>query len=80
MIEKQESYTQIELLESGEVQLRKTTKIIEDGNVISQSHHRSIVVPTDDISAYPQNIQDVCNAFWTEEIIQSFIDKQQTVI
>jgi hypothetical protein len=33
MLEKQESYTKIEVIESGQVQLRKTTKVLEDGEV-----------------------------------------------
>jgi hypothetical protein len=31
MLEKQESYSKIEVLESGQVQLRKTTKVLDDG-------------------------------------------------
>lgn len=76
MIEKQEVYTQIELLESGEVQLRKTTKLIEDGQVISQSHHRVVLNPGADVSIYPQNIQDICGIFWTDEIIEAFNNRE----
>ena len=54
MLEKQESYSKIEVLESGVVQLRKTTKVLDDGEIISQSHHRSIVKPNDDISYLPK--------------------------
>tara|TARA_A100000171_G_C2070166_1_gene114306 strand:- start:298 stop:525 length:228 start_codon:yes stop_codon:yes gene_type:complete len=71
-LEKQESYSKIEVLETGHVQLRKTTKIIEDGEVISQSYNRSVVTPLDDISGLPQNVQAVCNAYWTDEIRNSF--------
>ena len=71
-LEKQESYSKIEVLETGHVQLRKTTKIIEDGEVISQSHKRSVVTPLDDISGLPQNVQNVCNADWTDEVRNSF--------
>jgi len=72
MLEKQESYSKIEVLESGVVQLRKTTKVLDDGEIISQSHHRSIVKPNDDISHLPQSVQDVCNAYWTEDIRSNF--------
>lgn len=79
MIEKQELYSQIELIETGYVQLRKTTKIIENGEVISSAHHRSIVTPDDDISSLPQDIQDLCNTFWTDEVRQRFIDNKDPV-
>jgi len=68
MLEKKESYSQIELKESGHVQLRLTTTVLDDGKVLSQSHHRSVVTPKDDISHLPQNIQDACTAFWTDDI------------
>jgi len=72
MLEKQESYSKIEVLESGVVQLRKTTKVLDDGQVISQAHHRSVVTPLDDITSLPQSVQDVCNAYWTEDIRSNF--------
>jgi len=72
MLEKQEIYSKIEVIESGQVQLRKTTKVLEDGQVISQSHHRSVVTPLDDITSLPQSVQDVCNAYWTEDIRSNF--------
>ena len=76
MLEKQETYTKIEVIESGQVQLRKTTKVLEDGEVISQSHHRSVVTPLDDITSLPQSVQAVCNAFWTDELIANFQSQQ----
>jgi phage host-nuclease inhibitor protein Gam len=68
MIEKQTSYSRIEALESGHVQLRLTTKIVEDGVVISESHHRSVIDLDSDISSLPQSVQDICNAHWTAEL------------
>jgi hypothetical protein len=72
MLEKQESYSKIEVLESGHIQLRKTTTVLDDGQVLSQSHHRSVVTPLDDISELPDNVQAVCNAFWTDDIKAKF--------
>lgn len=72
MLEKKESYSKIEVLESGHVQLRLTTKLLDDGVVVSESHHRSVVTPLDDITSLPQNVQDVCNAYWTDELISNF--------
>ena len=72
MLEKQETYSKIEVLESGHIQLRKTMKVLDDGQVISQSHHRSVVTPLDDITSLPQSVQDVCNAYWNEDIRSNF--------
>ena len=76
MLEKKESYSKIEVLESGHIQLRKTTTVLDDGQVLSQSHHRSVVTPLDDISDLPDNVQAVCNAFWTDELIANFQNQQ----
>ena len=72
MLEKQESYSKIEVLESGHIQLRKTTTVLDDGQVLSQSHHRSVLTPMDDISELPENVQAVCNAYWTDEVKAKF--------
>lgn len=69
MIIKEQSYSQIELLETGHVQLRLTTKIIEDGEVISQTHHRTVVTPDDDITELPERIQNICNSHWDEDML-----------
>jgi hypothetical protein len=68
MLEKTETYTKIEITELGKVFLRKTTKITEDGNILSEGHHREIRVPSDDITDLPQNVQDTVSTYWTQEI------------
>lgn len=65
MLEKTESYSKVELLESGHVQLRKTTKITEDGVILSEAHHRSVVTPNDNIDHLPADVKATIEAFWT---------------
>jgi len=77
MLEKQESYSSIELKEHGRVQLRKTTKIIEDGNALSESHHREMRYPDQDITDLPDNIQAVINAYWTQDVKDAWAEFQQ---
>jgi len=79
MLEKIESFTKIEITEQGKIMLRKTTKIIEDGNVLSQSHHREMRYPNDDITDLPQNIQDTINAYWTQDVIDAWNALQQQI-
>ena len=68
MLEKIESYTKLEITEQGKVSLRKTTRIVEDGIVLSENHHREMRYPNDDITDLPQNLQDTINAYWTQDI------------
>ena len=47
------------------VQVRMTTKVLEDGAVISQSYHRHVIQSGDDWSSEPSNVQAICNAVFS---------------
>ena len=47
------------------VQVRTATKILEDGDVISQSYHRHVIQSGDDWSSEPSNVQAICNAVFS---------------
>ena len=63
---------QITVTEKGIVFVREVTKIMEDGNEISKQYHRSSFSPSSDVSAQPQNVQDICNVAWTPEIVSAY--------
>ncbi len=50
------------------VQVTMDTLIKEDGKVISQTRHRYVLHPDMDISEQPQEIQNICNTAWTQEV------------
>lgn len=75
-IEKQTSVDRIEVVKNGTVQVRRAVQIIEDGAVISQSYHRSIVQPGDDYSKEDLNVQKICQATHTPEVIDAFQQEQ----
>lgn len=54
----------IEVLETGHVQIRQATKILEDGELISRDFHRRVIDPNTDISEEDTYIQTICNAKW----------------
>jgi len=68
---------QITVTENGIVLVRETTKIMEDGKEISKQYHRTSFAPASDVSAQPQNVQDICNIAWTPEVISAY-QAQQT--
>ena len=55
------------------VQVAMDTLIKEDGKVISQTRHRHVLHSDMDISNEPQEIQNICNAAWTQEIKDAWI-------
>ena len=72
MLEKIQKYTSIDIKELGTVSLRLTTIVKDDGVVISESHHRHVRNPNDDLTDLPQNIQDTINAYWTQEVRDAY--------
>ena len=55
----------IEVVTTGDttvVQVRTTTRIVENGEVISSSYHRHVINSGDDWSSEPSNVQAICNA------------------
>ena len=71
-LEKQVVVDKIEVTEDGTVQVRQTTRIVEDGKVISQSYHRHTVAPSDDYSGEDARVQAICAATHTAEVIAAY--------
>jgi len=63
---------QILVEENGIVLYREATRIIEDGNQISQTYHRSSLTPAQDLTGVPANVVAICNAAWTAEVIAAY--------
>lgn len=63
---------QITVTENGIVLVRETTIIKEDGVEISKKYHRTSFVPEQDVSSQPANVQAICAAAWTPEVIAAY--------
>ena len=59
------------------VQVAMDTLIKEDGNLISQTRHRHVLFPDSDISNEPQEVQNICNTAWTQEVKDAWIAFKQ---
>ena len=62
----------IEVVESGVVQVRTKTAIMEDGKQISGNFHCHVVVPGDDYSAEDTCVQAICAALHTAEVVEAY--------
>jgi len=67
---------QVTVTENGTVLYREATRIMEDGNQISQTYHRSSLTPAQDLTGVPANVVAICNAAWTEAIIEAYQQAQ----
>ena len=78
----------IEVLESGNVQVRTATVIKEDGTELTRSFHRHVLSPSTktgdtwgdtDISSEKTNVQAICNAAWTAAIKTAYQTAQDAL-
>jgi hypothetical protein len=63
---------QITVTENGTILYREATRIMEDGNQISQTYHRTSLTPGQDIADQPEKVQAICAAAWTDEVISAY--------
>lgn len=77
MLEKQIVVDQIEVVENGTVQVRTSTRIVEDEKIISNTLHRHVVAPGDDYSAEDAKVQAICVAMHTPEVIATYKAAQE---
>ncbi len=75
-LEKINVIDKIEVLESGHVQIRTATRILEDGAIISQNFHRSVIAPGDDYSQEDAKVQAICVVTHTPEVIAAYQAKR----
>ena len=71
-ITKQTSIDQITVTENGIILYREATRIIEDGNVLTQTYHRSSLTPGQDLTDVPDNVVAIANVVWTSDVIAAY--------
>jgi len=64
----------IEVLESGQVQVRTATRVLEDGEVLSSSFHRHVLAPGSDTSNEDAKVVAIANATWTADVVTAYND------
>lgn len=72
MITKETVVDQITVVENGTVLYREATRIIEDGNLLTQTYHRSSLTPGQDLTDQPEKVVAICNTAWTPEVIAAY--------
>ena len=63
---------QITVTENGIILYREATRIMEDGNELSKTYHRSTLMPAQDLTGVPANVVAICNAAWTEAVVSAY--------
>jgi hypothetical protein len=77
MLEKVIVVDRIEVVESGVVQVRTKTAILEDGKQISGTFHRHVVAPGDDYSGEDARVKAICAATHTADVVTAYVAAQE---
>ena len=77
-LSKEINVDKIEIVESGIVQVRQVTRIIENGNELSKSYHRWTISPGQNYSDQPDNVKAICAAAHTPAVIAAFQAQQES--
>ena len=64
---KEVTIDQITVTENLTVLVREVTRIMEDDIEISKQYHRTSFEKGADVSAQPQQVQNICAAAWKEQ-------------
>jgi hypothetical protein len=70
---------QITVDETGHVLYREATRIMEDGNQISKTFHRTSLEPGADLTGQPANVVAICNVVWTPEVLAAYKTKLEAI-
>jgi DNA-binding transcriptional LysR family regulator len=71
-ITKEKVIDQITVTENGIVLYREATRIMEDGEQLSQTYHRTSLTPAQDLTGQPANVVAICNVAWTPEVVAAY--------
>jgi hypothetical protein len=76
LLTKTTNIDQITVTENGIVLYREATRVVEDGNEIAKTYHRTSLTPAQDLTGQPANVVAICNAAWTPEVIAAYQQAQ----
>lgn len=71
---------QITVTENGTVLYREVTRIMEDGNELSKTYHRTSLTPAQDLTGQPANVVAICNVAWAPEVIAAYQAAQASAV
>ena len=65
-------FDSITILEDGQLQVRRSRVILDNGVEVTRSYFRVVLVPGQDVTAYPPRVQALCGFVWTPAVIAAY--------
>ena len=79
-LEKTTEIVQIEIVNPYKhIQVARDVIVKEDDTEVSRSRQRVVYAPDDDVSSEVQDVKDLADKFWTDEIKASWQSKKEEV-
>jgi hypothetical protein len=69
----------IEILKDGQIQIRRSTKIIDDGIEMGTTYHRHVLLPGDPIGDQHERVISIANAIWTTDVVDNYRQKYKKI-
>ncbi|MFA5391833.1 MAG: hypothetical protein WC331_10490 [Candidatus Omnitrophota bacterium] len=67
------------ITEDGNIQVRRITRILEDGVEISKTYHRHVIAPGDDTANEDQRTKSLAGVVHTPEVVTAYRAKQESL-
>ena len=61
-----------EILPNQVIQLRTATVVLKDGEEVGRQYHREVFSPGGDVTAAPQEVQDIAGLLWTPTVVLTY--------
>ena len=72
MLTEREVIDRIEVLEDGQLQIRRALVIERDGVEIARQFHRVVLEPGSAGTSLPARVRAVATAVWTPEVVEAY--------
>lgn len=56
------------------IQVREATRVLDDGDEVTRTYYRYVLVPGDDLSNEDPKVVAICNAIWDDELLVRYQD------
>lgn len=66
----------IGIQDDGQLELRRSKVVYEDGEEIARNHLREVLVPGQNVSSYPAKVRQIAQLIWTPAVIAAYEAKK----
>jgi hypothetical protein len=77
MITEQSTVDSINVLQDGQIEVRRVDQVLKNGIEIAKTYHRHCLCPGDDLNVEDPRVASIAEAAWTSEVLAAWQERQQ---